>query len=92
MLGAGPLTIRQQVADIAEAIGEPVRFEVVDAGTYRADLLTQLPAPVVDRLVKGHGTIPQLPADLGVDAVPELLGRPALTFREWSQDHASDFR
>ena len=35
VLGAGPLTIRQQVADIAEAIGEPVRLEVVDAGTYR---------------------------------------------------------
>lgn len=92
VLGAGPLTIRQQVADIAEAIGEPVQFEVVDADTYRADLLTQLPAPVVDRLVAGQGTVPQLPADLGVDAVPELLGRPALTFREWSRDHANDFR
>ena len=65
---------------------------MVDADTYRADLLTQLPAPVVDRLIEGQGTIPQLPADLGVDAVPELLGRPALTFREWSLDHANDFR
>ena len=46
-------------------------------GSYRADLRTQLPAPVVDRLIEGHGTVPQLPADLGVDAVPELIGRPS---------------
>ena len=85
-------SLREQVADIAEAIGEPVRLEVVDADTYRADLLTQLPAPVVDRVIEGQGTIPQFPADLGVDAVSELLGRPALTFAEWSRDHANDFR
>jgi hypothetical protein len=33
-----------------------------------------------------------LPAELAADAVPEILGRPALTFAAWARDHAADFR
>jgi hypothetical protein len=36
--------------------------------------------------------VPPLPAELATDAVPEILGRPALTFAEWARDHAADFR
>ncbi len=36
--GAGPVTQREQVAAIAEALGEPVRLEEVDIDTYRAAL------------------------------------------------------
>jgi len=92
VLGPGPVTIRDQVAAIAEAIGEPVRLEEVDVETYRADLLTQLPAPLVEMLLQAGGSVRQLPAEVAVDAVPELLGRPALTFAEWARDHADDFR
>ena len=28
---------------------------------------------------------------VAVDAVTELLDRPALTFAEWARDHADDF-
>lgn len=92
VLGAGPLTTREQVAAIAEALGEPVRLDEVDVDTYRRDLLTQLPEFMVERLVQTRGQVPQLPAELGTDAVPEVLGRPALTFAEWARDHAADFR
>ncbi|MET1076332.1 MAG: NAD(P)H-binding protein [Umezawaea sp.] len=92
VLGPGPVTIRDQVAAIADALGEPVRLEEVDVDAHRADLLTHLPAPLVDRLVQAGGSVVPLPADVAVDAVPELLGRPALTFAEWARDHADDFR
>lgn len=92
VLGAGPVTIRDQVAAIAEALGEPVRLAEIDVDTYRADLLTQLPGPIVDRLLQAGGSVPQLPAEVAVDAVPGLLGRPALTFADWARDHAADFR
>ncbi|MEU8607578.1 NAD(P)H-binding protein [Actinoplanes sp. NPDC048791] len=92
VLGPGPVTIRDQVAAVAEAIGEPVRVEEVDVETYRTDLLTQLPAPLVEMLLQAGGSVRQLPAEVAVDAVPELLGRPALTFAEWARDHADDFR
>lgn len=92
VLGAGPLTVREQVAAIADALGEPVRLDEVDVDTYRADQLTQLPEVLVERLIRSRGQVPALPAGLAVDAVPEVLGRPALTFAEWARDHAADFR
>lgn len=92
VLGAGPLTVREQVAAIAEALGEPVRLDEVDVDTYRSELLTQLPEVIVDRLVQARGQMRGLPAELATDAVPEVLGRPALTFAEWTRDHPADFR
>jgi uncharacterized protein YbjT (DUF2867 family) len=92
VLGAGPLTVRDQVAAIAGALGEPVRLEEVDVDTYRAELLTQLPGPIVERFLRARGSVPPLPAEVATDAVPEVLGRPALTFAAWARDHAADFR
>jgi len=92
VLGAGPVTVREQVAAIAAALGEPVRLEQVDVDAYRAQLLTQLPGPIVERVLQARGSVPPLPAELATDAVPEILGRPALTFAAWARDHAADFR
>lgn len=89
--GAGPLTVRQQVDAIAEALGEPVRLDVVDVPTYRAELITQVPEALADRLIQFKGKVPQLPDELRIDAVPELLGRPALSYTEWAREHAADF-
>jgi uncharacterized protein YbjT (DUF2867 family) len=92
VLGAGPVTMREQVAAIAGALGEPVRLEEVDVDTYRAELLTQLPRPIVERFLQARGNVPPLPAAVATDAVPAILGRPALTFAAWARDHAADFR
>ena len=92
VLGAGPVTVREQVAAITAALGEPVRLEQVDVDAYRAELLTQLPGPIVERVLQDRGSVPPLPAELATDAVPEILGRPALTFAAWARDHAADFR
>ncbi len=90
--GAGPLTVREQVATIAAAIGEPVRLQDVDVATYRAELVTQVPESLADRLIQFKGQVPQLPDELRIDAVPQLLGRPALSFAVWANEHAEDFR
>ena len=90
--GAGPLTVREQVAILASALGELVRLEVVDVPTYRAELVKQVPEHLADRLIQFKGEIPQVPADVRIDAVPQLLGRPALSFARWAKDHVADFR
>jgi hypothetical protein len=92
VLGAGPVTVRAQVAAIAEALDESVQLDEVDVETYRTELLTQLPAQIVERLLHARGTVPQLPAELATDSVPEILGRSALAFAEWARVHATDFR
>ena len=90
--GAGPLTVREQVATIADALGEPVRLQVVNVPTYRAELIKQIPEHLADRLIQFKGEIPQVPADVRADAVPQLLGRVALSFAQWAKDHVADFR
>ena len=61
VLGAGPLTMREQVAAIAEALGEQVRLDEVDVDTYRGELVTQLPEFLVEVLVQTRGQIPNCP-------------------------------
>ncbi len=90
--GAGPLTVREQVATIAEALGEPVRLDEVDVATFRAELIQQVPERLADRLIQFKGVIPQVPLPFRIDAVPQLLGRPALSYAQWAKDHVADFR
>jgi uncharacterized protein YbjT (DUF2867 family) len=92
VLGAGPVTLREQVAAIAEALGEPVLLEEVDVDTYRAELLAELPEFMVERVLRSRGSVPSLPADLATDVVPDVVGRSPLTFAEWARDHVADFR
>ena len=80
------------MAALAEALGEPVRFDEIDVETYRRELLQQLPAPIVDGLLEAKGTVPLPPAELATDAVPELLHRRALPFAHWARDHVDDYR
>lgn len=92
VLGAGALTTREQVAAIAEALGEPVHLDEVTVDAYRSELLTEMPAFMVDLLLHARGDVPPPPAGTATDAVPEVLGRPASTFADWAHDHAADFR
>lgn len=92
VLGGAALTERQQVAAIGDALGEPVRYETVSVDEYRAELSTRIPSFYVDAIIAVRGEVPQVPAELRVDAVPAVLGRPPRTFAAWARDHAEDFR
>ncbi len=92
VLGAGLSSTRAQVAAIADALGEEVRCEEIDVQTYRSEQLAVLPPPIVDLLLSGRGNVEPPPAELASDAVPDVVGRPALTFSEWARDHVADFR
>jgi uncharacterized protein YbjT (DUF2867 family) len=92
VLGGATLTEREQVEAIAKASGEPIQLNVLDIGTYREELRARIPETFVEPIIQAAGQVPQVPEQMRVDAVPELLGRPPLTFAEWARDHAADFR
>ncbi|MEU3020418.1 NAD(P)H-binding protein [Nocardiopsis sp. NPDC007018] len=99
----GPALVsrREQVEAIAEAIGEPVRFEVVDPRTAREEYLAQggFAAANADFLLgfedySGEEADPEgqgLVAPVSVPTSQEVTGRAARTFRQWARDHAADF-
>jgi len=90
---AGPesLTLRRQADQIAAAVGRPIGFDVISVDEARAEMAKTMPSIGVEAILRiwaaGNGT----PAEVST-IVPEITGRPALTFAEWAVDHAADFR
>ncbi|MGW6732315.1 SDR family oxidoreductase [Streptomyces sp. NPDC055013] len=104
IIGPDSLTKREQVAAIAEAIGEHVTLDEVSAeqahGFYRAQ--GGFAAANADFLFgfesyDGVDGISDEPHDSSArhdDAyltLDQITGTPARTFRQWAHDHASDF-
>lgn len=89
---SGPehVTQERQLADIAAAVGRPLRF--VDVGADRAPaLFVGAPAGMAEEIVRGHLAMADDPEPV-TGEVERLLGRPGLTFAQWARDHADDFR
>ncbi|WP_338780163.1 NAD(P)H-binding protein [Streptomyces sp. DG1A-41] len=102
--GPDMLSQRRQVELIAEAIGRPIRFEVVSRDEAREIYREQggFAAENADFLLgfedySGDETDPQAPAESDPTAAgpastaEEVTGFPARTFAQWAHDHAREF-
>ncbi|MGI5532001.1 SDR family oxidoreductase [Streptomyces syringium] len=104
IIGPDSLTKREQIAVIAEAIGERIALDEVSAeqahGFYRAQ--GGFAAANADFLFgfesyDGVAGVPDEPHDTSApdeDAyrtLDRITGAPARTFRQWAHDHAPDF-
>lgn len=103
--GPGPISLRDQVAAIADALGEEVRFEELTPArareVYRA--AGGFAAENADFLL-GFADYEGNPADpsdgaafdpsaLGpLPTAEAVTGRPARTFAQWARDHVADLR
>ncbi|KKK07722.1 SDR family oxidoreductase [Micromonospora sp. HK10] len=91
LTGPQPVTPRQQVGAIADALGEPVRFVEQSPEQARAELLRFMPEPVVTATLGILGT--PVPAEQRVSPdVERVLGRPARTFAGWAAENVAAFR
>jgi uncharacterized protein YbjT (DUF2867 family) len=91
LTGPRTLTPRAQVETIGEVIGRPLRFEEIPPETARTQMLTVMPAPIVDLLLGTLGRLIEQPAPANT-TVEDVTGTAARTYREWVVDHASDFQ
>jgi uncharacterized protein YbjT (DUF2867 family) len=92
LTGPAALTMREQVAAIAEGIGRPIRFEEISHAQARAELIAAGIAPeIVDEMILWY---PDNYATLvpSVSPATAVTGRPARTLAQWAADHADDFR
>lgn len=90
---SGPALIspREQAEVIADTLGEPVRFVELTRAQAREHLLRFMPEPVADATLDALGE--PLPRELVISAdVPQLLGRPARPFTEWTRRHIAAFK
>lgn len=90
----GPETLTQydKVRLIGDAIGVDLRFAELPPEQVRQGMLAAgMPEDVPDRLIGSLADYAQRPGPTSQD-VPQLVGRPALTFAEWAADNAAAFR
>ncbi|MCK2214595.1 NAD(P)H-binding protein [Actinomadura sp. ATCC 31491] len=91
LTGPDRLTQAEQVRVIGEAIGREVRWEEQPPEEAREQLTAVWGAPAfVESALRTWESFVSAP-EVVTDTVRRLLGRPALTFRQWAEDHAADF-
>jgi uncharacterized protein YbjT (DUF2867 family) len=89
----GPESLSQfeQIATLGKVKGRPLRIEELSPDEARRQLLTTLPASVLNFLIDAWAAAAGQPAFI-TSTVAELLGRPPRTFREWAMDNAAAFQ
>ncbi|MEV4174522.1 NAD(P)H-binding protein [Nonomuraea sp. NPDC049709] len=89
--GPDELTQAEQVRVIGEVIGREVRWEELPPEEAREQLMAGWGDPAfVDSALRTWESFVTNP-ERATGTVEKLLGRPALTFRRWAEEHAADF-
>jgi uncharacterized protein YbjT (DUF2867 family) len=92
LTGPEVLTQAEQVAVLSDVVGKPMRVEEQTAAEARQAMLDLGADPILaESSVAYWASLVDNPEPV-TDTVPTLLGRPALTYREWAEEHADEFR
>jgi len=92
LTGPETLTQAEQIAILSKTVGKPMRIEELSPAEARRQLLAQGADPVLAENAVTYWTSLVDNPEPVTTTVPALLDRPALTYREWAEEHASAFR
>ncbi len=91
LTGPAPVTPREQAAAIGAALGEPIRFVEQTPDQARAQMLTFMPADVVETTLAILGA--PTPAERRVSPdVERVLGRAPRRYADWARANIAAFR
>jgi uncharacterized protein YbjT (DUF2867 family) len=92
LTGPEVLTQAEQVETIARTVGKEIQIEGLSGADARQAMLDQGADPALaDSSVTYWASLVDNPEPV-TTTVTQLTGRSALTFAEWAQDHAHEFR
>jgi uncharacterized protein YbjT (DUF2867 family) len=91
LTGPQSLSQSEQISTIGGVIGRSLRLEEISPEDARHELLTVMPAVVVNMLLDAWAAAIGQPAFV-TSTVAEITGAPARTLRDWATDHAAEFR
>ncbi|MEV5967792.1 NAD(P)H-binding protein [Kribbella sp. NPDC051952] len=92
LTGPEVLTQAAQVETIARAVGKDMRVEGLSGDEARQAMLDQgADQAVADSAVTYWASLVDNPEPV-TNTVTQLTGRPALTFADWAEEHADEFR
>ncbi|MGK5557352.1 NAD(P)H-binding protein [Actinomadura kijaniata] len=90
LTGAQALTLREQLAILAEATGRDITVVEITHAEAEEQMARYMPAPVAASLLALQKAASEGPAAIA-DTTGTLLGRPARTFRQWAAENAAAF-
>ncbi|MFG1620927.1 SDR family oxidoreductase [Kribbella sp. NPDC049227] len=91
MSGPEGLTAPEQVEHIAAAIGRELKYEELTPQAYLDRLAPLIGLETAQWLLDGFRMMAEHPMT-PEPTVPQILGRPALPYREWARANANTFR
>ncbi len=91
LTGPQSLSQSEQISTIGAVIGRPLRLEEISPEDARSELLTLMPAFIVNILLGAWAAAAGQPGFV-TSTVAEITGSPARIFRGWATDHAAEFR
>ncbi|WP_020388217.1 NAD(P)H-binding protein [Kribbella catacumbae] len=92
LTGPEVLTQAEQIAVLGDVLGKPIRVEELSADEARQAMVDQGVDPsFADGALAYWSSLVDSPEPV-TDTVASLLGRPALTYRTWAEEHADEFR
>ena len=89
----GPQSLSQfeQLSTIGRTIGRSLRIEEISPDEARRELLTIMPATVVNMLLDAWAAAIGQPAFV-TSTFAEITGTPPRTFLDWATEHGAEFR
>lgn len=92
LTGPETLSAHEQAAVLGEVLGRPVPLHDLSPEERRQQLLASgLSETYADGLMTTARFIHEGGNDLVTEDAPEVLGRPARTYRQWAEDHRDAF-
>ncbi|MGZ3689701.1 MAG: NAD(P)H-binding protein, partial [Bdellovibrionota bacterium] len=94
LTGPVAISVSEQVDEIAQAIGKPLKFVAVPEATARANMLKSgmLPEIMVEAILELIRTDGEETSAYKTTTVEDVTGTPARSFAEWVKDHVGAFR
>ena len=91
-LVTGPEVVSQteQVRLLGEEVGIPARWEEQPLDEALVELSLEVGVEFAHQIIEHWTVNVDIPEEVSED-VARVLGRPALSFREWARDHVADF-
>ncbi|WP_431872974.1 SDR family oxidoreductase [Nocardiopsis eucommiae] len=91
-LVTGPEVVSQtdQVRVLGEEVGIPARWEEQPLDEALVELSLEVGVEFAHQIIEHWTVNVDIPEEVSED-VARVLGRPALSFREWARDHVADF-
>jgi uncharacterized protein YbjT (DUF2867 family) len=90
LTGPAAISHAEQVHTIGAAIGRDLQFVEQTPEEFRQEMLGRVPAGAINMLLNAWSAAMGVPAYMS-DAVTTITGRPARTFKQWAEDHATEF-